>query len=148
MSTIIEEIREKMTRFPEARVEHNASAITYFPSDSDGFIVRLTVELRHGGERYAVCYNGSHEEFTHRGTAIRAFGFGLSTGCRLREYRHFGRAFRWIVEAWSPQRQRWEADWDVVCWFLALGLVWRRPTKRYLQNRLIDLDDGDFAHAA
>src|SRR5262245_61109129 len=82
MSTIIEEIREKMARFPDARVEHDTSSITYLPSASDGFIVRLAVEESNGWERYTVYYNGSHEKFTHRGAAIRAFGFGLSTGCR------------------------------------------------------------------
>ncbi len=148
MSSIIEEIREKMARFPDARVEHDASSITYFPSASDGFVVRMTVERQDGSEQYTVWYNGSHEEFTHREAAVQAFGFGLSTGCRLREYVLSGRPFRWVVDAWSPQRQRWEADWDIVRWLLALALFWRRPTKRYLQNRLIDLADGDFAHAA
>jgi hypothetical protein len=148
MSTIIEEVREKMARFPQAYVEHDALSITYFPSDPDGFIVRLTVEPQHGWEQYTVWYNGSHEEFTQCPAAIQAFGFGLSTGCRLREYALSGQPFRWVVDAWSPERQRWEPDWDIVRWLSALALFWRRPTKRYLQNRLIDLDNGDFACVA
>lgn len=148
MSSIIEEIREKMTKFPEAHIEHNASSITYHPSSPDGFTVRLTVEIDAGWEEYTVYYNGSHEEFTHRATAIQAFGFGLSTGCRLREYVRSGHPVRWVVDTWSTERHRWEADWDVVRWFLAFALFWRRPTMRYLQNRLIDLDNGGFAHAA
>src|SRR5690349_7047830 len=126
MNAIVDQIREKMARFPQARVEHNASSITYFPSDPEGFVVRLTVEEERGLERYTVWYNGSHEEFSHSGAAIRAFGFGLSTGCRLREYSLSGRPFRWVVDAWSPERQRWEADWDIVRWLSAFVTVWRR----------------------
>jgi hypothetical protein len=148
MNTIIEEIRERMAKYPQLRVEHDASSITYFLSAEDGFIVRLSVEQLPGWERYTVYYNGSHEEFTHRGAAIKAFAFGLSTGCRLREYLSSGRPYRWVVDAWSPQRHRWESDWDIIRWFLAPALFWRRPTVRHLQNRLIDLDDGDSVHAA
>jgi len=141
MGTVIEEIREKLAKYPQARIEHDTSSITWYPTDPEGFLVRLTVECRSGGERYAVYYNGSREDFTHRGAAVQAFGFGLSTGCRLREYLRAGRAVRWIVEAWSPRRQRWEADWDFVRVLRALAFSWRRLTVRHLQNRIIDLDD-------
>lgn len=133
MSNVIEEIREKLSKYREAQVQYDTSSITVLPSSPDGFSVRLTVRSCGSGEHYTIWYNGSHEEIA----------LGLSTGCRLREYSRAGRAYRWIVEAWSPQRQRWEADWDVVRWVLALLLFWRRPTIRCLQNRLIDLEGGD-----
>jgi len=97
MNTIIDEIREKMDRFPGARIEYDASSITYFPDTPDGFAVRLVV-LEQGRELYSVYYNGSHEEFTHRSSAILAFGFGLSTGCRLRQYSRNNESYRWIVD--------------------------------------------------
>ncbi len=146
MSSVIEQVREKLSKYPEARIEYDASSITVFPSSPDGFAVRLTVRGCGAGEHYTIWYNGSHEEVAHYPkAAIDLFAFGLSTGCRLREYSRAGRAYRWIVEAWSPQRRRWEADWDVVRWILAPLLFWRRPTIRYLQNRLIDLE-GDAPH--
>jgi hypothetical protein len=145
MSSIIEEILEKLARYPEAPVEHDDSSVTYRPPGPDGFVVRLTVERFPGGERYVVHYNGSHEQFYHRGTAMKAFGFGLSTGCRLREYSRSGRAYRWVVEVWDWQKHRWDADWDVVRWFTSLVQFWRRPSIRFLQNRLIDLGDSAYA---
>jgi hypothetical protein len=149
MSSVIEQIREKLSKYPQARVEFDASSIAVLPSSPDGFAVRLTVQPCGDGEHYTIWYKGSHEEVAHHPkAAINLFAFGLSTGCRLREYSRAGRAYRWVVEAWSPQRQRWEADWDVVRWFVALFLFWTRPSIRYFQNRLIDLDAADSTHAA
>ena len=42
MGAIIEEILGKMAKFPEARVQHDVSSITYFPDSSNGFAVRLS----------------------------------------------------------------------------------------------------------
>jgi hypothetical protein len=141
MSSIIEEIRGRLAKYPQARVEYEASAVICYPLDPNGFVVRLTVESRSGRERYAVYYNGSREDFTHRGAAIQAFAFGLSTGCRLREHLRGGRPVRWVVETWSPRKGRWEADWDFVKWLRSAIFFWSRLSVRHLQNRLIDLDD-------
>jgi hypothetical protein len=43
MDTIVDEIRDKMAKFPKARVQHDASSITYLPDTSNGFEVRLVV---------------------------------------------------------------------------------------------------------
>jgi len=141
MSSVIEEIRGRLAKYPQARVEYDASAITCYPVDPNGFVVRLTVEPGSAREHYSVYYSGSREDFTHRGAAVQAFAFGLSTGCRLREYLRGGRPVRWVVETWSPQREQWEADWDFVKWFRSMVFIWSRLTVRHLQNRLIDLDD-------
>jgi hypothetical protein len=148
MSTIIDDILRRIAQYPQAHVEHDLTSVTYFPSDADGFMVRLTVEENTYGELYTVYYNGSHEEFTDRAGAILGFAFGLSTICRVREYSLSGRPFRWVVDAWIPDRGRWEADWDTVHWSQALALLMQRPTVRYLQNRLIDLQDGNVSYAA
>src|SRR5438105_1096665 len=124
MSTIIAEIRERIARYPTARVEYDHSSITYLPANEDGFVVRLSVEAQNDWEQYTVHYNGSHQEFTHRKEAITAFAFGLSTGCRVREYSLSGRPFRWVVDAWHPWHHRWEADWEIVDWFRAVASLW------------------------
>jgi len=143
MNTIIDEIREKMGKFPAARVEHDFSSITYFPDSSDGFVVRLVVLKKSPAhEVYSVYYNGSHEEFEHRGTAIKAFGFGLSTGCRLQEFTRGGEPYHWIVEIEDYHRLRWKPDWEIIRFSVAFRQFWRSPTVRCLQNRLIDLSTG------
>jgi hypothetical protein len=133
--SIIDEIQRRMERFPQARVERDACSIAYLPAASDGFVVRLTVERE--GTEYCVHYNGARQKFTHRGRAVVTFGFGLSTGCRLREYRHGGNAYRWVVEIWDLAEKRWKTDWEDVRWQGVL--FWRRSVIFYLQNRLIEL---------
>lgn len=142
MNGIIEEIREKMARFDGARIEFDESSITYFPGSRDGFTVRLVV-LSGGRESYSVYYDGLHEEFSTREAAIQAFGFGLSTGCSLREFSRGGVAYRWIAELGSAHSaDLWKPDWEIYNFFGPFWQVWRRPAVRVLQNRLIDLDDG------
>jgi hypothetical protein len=138
MGTIIDEIREKMGKFPGVRVQHDASSITYFPDTSNGVIVRLEVLKQClNNERYSVYYNGSHEEFAQRASAILAFGFGLSTGCRVREFTRAGEPYRWIVDVWNGIK--WRPDWEIIRFSAAFWQFWRPPTIRCLQNRLIDL---------
>ena len=148
MSTIIQEIREKLARFPDARIEFDDSSITCFPSSPNGFAVRLAVHPGITQEWYSIHYNGSHEEFDNRHTAILTFALGLSSGCRLREYSRMGSAYRWVVDLWEEDKQRWKPDWEIVRFTRPFWLFWRRSTMRCLQNRLIDLDSGDAAHAA
>lgn len=105
-------------------------------------MVRLTVEKTPRGERYNVLYNGSCEKCVNRNGAVMIFAFGLSTGCRLQEYSHSGRAYRWILEAWDEKKNRWKAYWDIIHYFDADLWFWKRPTVRCLQNRVIDLEGG------
>jgi hypothetical protein len=141
MGTVIEEIREKMGRFPEACVQYDASSVTYFPDNTTGFVVRLVVlSTDPGHERFSVYYGSSHEEFEWREAAVMAFGFGLSTGCRLREFSRGGELYRWVVEVWN--KARWQSDWEIFRPSTAFCQFWRRPVVRCLQNRLIDLSDG------
>ena len=144
MDSIIDEIREKMGKFPEARVEYDASSITYYPDSTDGFVVRLTV-LKNAPDKesYSVFYNGLHEEFDRRSSAILAFGFGLSTGCRLREFVRAGEPYRWIVDLKDDQRLRWKPDWEILRFSTAFWQFWHSPTIRCLQNTLIDISSED-----
>jgi hypothetical protein len=143
MGAIIDEIREKMAKFSGARVQHDASSITYFSDNPNGFVVRLVVlKESPNNECYSVYFNGSHEEFDRRAAAIRAFGFGLSTLCRLREFTRGGEPYRWIVDIKDDLQLKWKPDWEIVRVSAAFWQFWRSPTVRYLQNHLIDLSTG------
>lgn len=143
MDTIIDEILGKMGKFPEARVQHDASSITYLPNSSNGFVVRLVVSKKNPShEVYSVYYNGSHEEFEHRKSAILAFGFGLSTLCRLREFTRGGEPYRWVVDIKDDVQLRWKPDWEITQLSPAFWQFWRKPTVRCLQNELINLSTG------
>ena len=135
-------------KFPLAQVEYDETSITYLPSASDGFAVRLVVCPRVPQDRYSVYFNGSHEEFARPKDAVMMFGFGLSTGCRLREYARMESPYRWVVEVWDDMTEVWKPDWEIYALTKPFWQFWRRPTVRYLQNHLIDYHGGRSAHAA
>ena len=137
--TIIHEIRERMCRFPGARVEHDSDSIAYIPEGSDGFVVRLVVLKRsNGSELYSVYYDQAHEDFADRSSAVLAFGFGLSTGCRVRVFSRGGEAYHWVVDV--SNAGQWRPHLETVRRCKAFWQFWRSPKVRCLQNQLIDLD--------
>jgi hypothetical protein len=113
-------------------------------------VVGLQVIKDDTREYYSVYCGGSHEEFTSRTAAVMSFGFGLSNGCRLKEYSREGQAYRWIVEIWDVSERTWKPDWDYIHWSSVLRQFWFAPVPeiRYLQNRLIDLDSEEFSPGA
>jgi hypothetical protein len=147
--SILDEIEERLSRFPEARVKRDLFSITYLPSSPDGFPVMLRVGRNKKGEYYSVLYNGSRVDLTDRRWAVVEFGFGLSNGCRLKESTRKGKAYRWIVELWNDKERRWRPDWDFIG-FQWSNVLWpfHRPTIQYLQNPLIDLYSDDLSAAA
>jgi hypothetical protein len=146
--SILDEIEQRLTRYPQARVRRTISSISCLPLEPNGFLVILKVIKLHGREHYRVFYGASQRETTHRRAAVLEFGFGLSNGCRLKEYSRGGRAYRWVVELQSITKQSWDPDWDYMPFSRDLLAFWRRPTIRYFQNHLIDLDDNDLLAAA
>jgi hypothetical protein len=142
MDPLIGEIIGKMAKFPGARVEHDDCSVTYLPDTPTGFVVRLVVmERTRAQERYSVYYAGSHEEFDRSDIAILQFGLGLSTGCQVREFSRGGSTYRWVVDL--KNGIVWKPDWEIVRLSIGLWQFWRHPVVRCLQNRLIDLDDGE-----
>jgi hypothetical protein len=144
MSSIIDEICVRMSRFPQAEIDHGDSWITYYPASPDGFVVRLVVTMQAAQERFLVYYGGSRQEEQGRDGSIIDFGFGLSNGCRLREFSRNGEAYRWItdidsfVKGWSPY-------WETYRFSGAFWRFWQRRSVQCLQNQLIDLDAGPAA---
>src|SRR5258707_14732169 len=69
----IDEIKTRLSKYPDIRFESNASSIRVSPLADDGFEVLLTVNR--GG--YTVFFNGWHEEFIDQDDALNCFAFGL-----------------------------------------------------------------------
>jgi len=132
---LIEEIEERLSKYPHVRYETGAASITVLPTSDDGFTVRLDIAR----ERYVVSFNGWHEEFTELKQALNCFTFGLSDNCRLKECRRGDFAYKWIVEGRS--NGNWVSDSETGLLFFPF---WRKKEVRYLQNNLIPLnDEGD-----
>jgi hypothetical protein len=146
--SILDEIEYRLARFPQAIWKRDKSSIRCFPCQPNGFVVGLKVVKTNVAEPYSVYYGGSHEEFSSRGSTVTAFGFGLSDGCRLKEYSRNGRAYRWIVEFWDVNLRTWKPDWDYGQWETLVRLIRHAPSVRYLQNGLIDLDSDELSSAA
>jgi len=131
---LIDEIKSRLSKYPNAKYECNASSITVLPGSENGFTVMLS--LNHGG--YTVSFDGWHEDFKDKEEALDCFAFGLSDECRLKEYRRGSFPYKWTVESFV--NGRWLQDSTTG---LFLFPFWRRPRVRYLQNNLLDRDQKD-----
>jgi hypothetical protein len=80
---VIEEINAKLVKYPHARYEADANSISVFPISDDGF----TVSPAASQNTYTVSFAGWHEDFRDKDEALNCFAFGLTTDCRLKEYR-------------------------------------------------------------
>lgn len=129
----IEQIKEKLRKYPHVTYELGKSSITVLPTSSKGFNVSLEIT----GMDHTVFFNGWHENFQREEEALDCFAFGLSDECRLKECRRGSFAYRWIVE--SKQEGEWVADSETG---LFLVPFWRTKTIHYLQNDLITSGDG------
>jgi hypothetical protein len=129
----IDEIKQRMEKYPQARCESDSSSVTVFPITADGFEVTLIVNSI---DNYTVHFEGWHEDFNDAKEALNCFAFGLSTNCRLREYRRGNFAYKWTVE--HREENEWLEEGTVG---LLLVPFWRRRTSRLLQNNLIRIGD-------
>ena len=126
-----------MNRYPHAVVEYDGVSATYYPASPEGFIVRLHVAQVQDAGRYLVFYGGSCQEEEDRRGSVLNFGFGLSNGCRLRQFSRDRRVYRWVTEidGWNGWKPYWETfDFTGPFWE-----VWKKPKVVCLQNDLIDL---------
>jgi hypothetical protein len=129
MMDAIEEIKERLRKYPHVRYEVGASSISVLPTSDNGFTVGLYVAQ----DRYTVSFNGWHEHFPEPDEALECFAFGLSDECRLKECRRGSFAYRWTVE--SMQNGEWVTDSETG---LFLFPFWMKKRVRYLQNNLIN----------
>jgi hypothetical protein len=129
----IEQIQDKLRKYPHVTYEMGQSSITVLPTSSAGFTVGLEIN----GAVHTVFFNGWHENFRQPEEALDCFAFGLSDECRLKECRRGSFAYRWTVE--SKQNGEWVADSETG---LFLFPFWKTKTIHYLQNDLITSAEG------
>lgn len=128
---LIDDIKVRLNKYPEARYESDASSITVFSESSDGFSVTLVVNH---GNSYTISFDGWHEDFETEEEALNVFAFGLSDQCRLKEFRRGTFAYKWTLE--SLNEGQWQEESTTG---LLIFPFWRKSTVRYLQNSLLSI---------
>jgi hypothetical protein len=127
--TAIEKIKAKLAKYPDTSFRIEGNSIFVCPEGENGFEVGL---IQAEGE-YTVCFEGWHETFSNENEALNCFSFGLSTKCRLKEFRYGDFAYKWVVE--SNQKGSW-IEYGTTG--LLLFPFWRKKSVVYLQNQLVD----------
>ena len=126
---LVDEIKDRLAKYPAAQYFSSNDSITVLPLSDEGFTVDLTVN---GGDSYTVSFNGWHEDFQDREEALNVFALGLSTHCRLREYRRGRFAYKWTLE--FKDGDDWEAQSTTG---LLLFPFWLEAKIFVLQNNLL-----------
>ena len=125
---VIEEFKDKLRNYPYARYAADEHSISIFPDSETGFTVSLVIH----GNNYTVYFDGWHEDFQDQEEALNCLAFGLSTDCRLKEYRRGNFTHKWTVE--SRERGVWAEESTTG---LLLFPFWNKTEVRYLQNDLL-----------
>jgi len=124
----IDEIREKLAKYPSVRYTESPTSIEVHPGDESGFSVRLHIE----NGSFTVHFEGWHEHFDSKQEALNCFAFGLSQSCRLCVVYRGSTPTRWIVE--SHQNGAWVQDSETGLIFFPF---WRAQRLVRKQNRLL-----------
>jgi hypothetical protein len=129
--TLIEEIVERLQKYPQLSFRVQANSIQVDSTSSTGFSISLIC----GRAGYTVCFDGWHEEFSSEEDALNCFAFGLSDECRLKVARRGRIESSWTVE--YRDGQNWVEDSTTG---LLLIPFWRRREFVYRQNDIIRRD--------
>ena len=126
---VIDEIKSRLSKYPEVRFTADDCSITVLPASSQGFPVTLT---QNSSDSFTISFAGWHEDFADAEAALNAFAFGLSDECRLREYRRGGFAYKWTLE--SCEDGEWKAESTTA---LLIFPFWRKVEVHQLQNKAL-----------
>src|SRR5262245_36227173 len=126
---VIEEIKRRLSKYPDVQFSSDACSITILPISAEGFSLTVTETSCNG---YTVSFEGWHEDFEDGSEAMNVFAFGLSDECRLRQYRRGGYAYKWTLESWEDGD--WKEESTTALVFLPF---WRKVEVRQLQNKLL-----------
>ena len=72
MTSVIDDIRSRMTGYPHAVVKYDDVSASYYPASEEGFLVRLVLAQAQDQERYFVCYGGCCQQEEDRYWSIRS----------------------------------------------------------------------------
>jgi hypothetical protein len=126
--SVIEEVKAKLLKYPNIKYQIGDDYIRVFPVSEGGFEVGLMVLE---GE-YKVNFEGWYERFEDKDEALNCLAFGLTTKCRIKEYRRGNIDYKWTLE--SKENAQWVEQGTVSLIFFPF---WRKKEIKYLQNTLI-----------
>ena len=125
---VISKVKEKLQKYPEIRFQEDENSISVLPTLDNGFTVTLII----GDDDFKVFYNGWHEDFGDEEVALNCFALGLSSRCRLIEFRRENEPYKWTLE--YLEKGNWIEDSTVSLFNFSF---WQNETTHYLQNDLI-----------
>ena len=123
---VIEEITERLKKYPHVRYSVTESSITVHAQEG-GFDVSVTIE-----GSITVGFDGWHEHFHDENDAFNCFSWGLSEECRLAVVRRGSTPVAWTTQ--SLVDDQWTDDSTTGLMFTPF---WRPRSVVYLQNHLI-----------
>ena len=119
-----------LRRYPQARVQLNATRVQVEPPEPGGFPV--TLEILPAGHR--VRCGAWHQDVPAAEDAIALARLALSPAGRLAVTVKGGLQVQWELERLEPGR-RWTGLGALGAWLIPF---WGRRTVHYLQNRLLE----------
>lgn len=128
----IDEIKERLQKYPLVKYEVSETHITIFPTSDMGFEVALYIDNDGPDAEYTVHYNGWHEHELSKDEALESVAFGLSTSCRIKEYSRAGAPYKWKQEYFADGEWHEGSTLATISWKL-----WRRKEVKILQNDLL-----------
>ena len=129
MNQTINEIVNRLKKYPEAEYELNTNSITVNPNSESGFPVTLT---DNGMGNFTVAFDFWHEEFDNVNDALNCYSFGLSKDCRLKLTKKGNRTIKWTVE--SNENGFWKEHSTTGLFNFSF---WKKAEYEFLQNDLI-----------
>lgn len=125
---VISKVKEKLQKYPEIRFQEDENSISVLPTLDNGFTVTLII----GDDDFKVFYSGWHEDFENEEVALNCFALGLSSRCRLIEFRRENKPYKWTLE--YLEKGNWIEDSTISLFDFSF---WQNETTHYLQNDLI-----------
>jgi hypothetical protein len=127
--TPIEQIKERLKKYPHLKFEESSDHIKVLPTNSSGFSVTLYFEKN----EITVFYGDSwHEHFQNETEALNCFAFGLSKECRLKVFSRGNIEYKWVLEHF--RQGQWIEDSTSGSLFFPF---WLPKKVEFLQNNVI-----------
>jgi hypothetical protein len=129
---VINEIKDKLQKYPSLNYEESKNSITiHTPNQDTGFDITLYIDT---GEytAYTVAFGNWHGPFDTEEDALEFVTFGLSKECRMRELTRGNRPYKWIIE--SYQNGKWKMVQETGILFFPF---WKKKTEKIYQNNIL-----------